>query len=259
LTLRHDSAEFASQSTSQKPKKPAGLRETTGKTGLQATMIALTIASSNEIFMKTTPQSHFSDPGTVPAERPSLAQAGAPRVVVMGITGSGKTEVSRRIAAEIKVAFIEGDAFHSPANRAKMQAGIALADEDRWAWLQTLVTQCNQRAQDSGGFVLACSALRRVYRDRLRQGLSAGLPPLRFVFLDAPSELVAARVAARADHFMPASLVASQVATLERPCADDEADCLHVSAAQALEAVVAQSISLLFPSQSSIKLPKEAA
>ena len=207
-------------------------------------MIALTITSMNPL-----------NNAEAPNRSTALVRNAPPselRIIVMGITGSGKTEVSRQIAAQLQVAFIEGDAFHSDANRAKMQAGTPLTDEDRWTWLQTLVRECQARAADSGGFVLACSALRRVYRERLR----AGLPQLRFVFLDAPAALVSERVAARAGHFMPASLVESQVATLERP--DDEADALHISAAQPLIEVVAQSMSVLFPVLSSTH-PKVAA
>ena len=162
-------------------------------------------------------------------------------VVVMGISGSGKTELSRRLAVLLDVPFIEGDTFHSNANRAKMQAGTALQDSDRWAWLEVLVSQCQAQLESHGGFVLACSALRRAYRDQLR----AGLPMLKFVFLDAPASVVSQRVAERTDHFMPASLVDSQLATLEKPDTQTEPDTVHISADQALEKVVAQSISAL--------------
>lgn len=157
----------------------------------------------------------------------------APRLVVMGITGCGKSEVGSRLASALGSRFIEGDQYHSDANRQKMAAGIALSDEDRWGWLDDLGKACRPQLPQPG-FVLACSALRRVYRDRLRAAVGGGL---HFVFLDTPHALSYKRLGMRAGHFMPASLVDSQLATLEPPAG--EPGVVTVSADQALDDVVA--------------------
>ena len=150
-------------------------------------------------------------------------------VVVMGVAGSGKTEVARELAARLALDYVEGDAFHPPANVAKMSAGQPLADEDRWGWLDALAQEARRHAK---GCVIACSALRAAYRDRLREGI--GHP--YFVFLDAPRQVVAERVGARPGHFMPASLVESQLATLEPPVG--EGDVVTIDAALPLPAVI---------------------
>ncbi|MEG1969872.1 MAG: gluconokinase, GntK/IdnK-type [Burkholderiaceae bacterium] len=150
-------------------------------------------------------------------------------VVVMGVAGSGKTEVARALAARFSLDYVEGDAFHPASNVAKMKTGQALVDDDRWEWLDALSREAGQHRD---GCVISCSALRAVYRDRLR----ARINPLVFVFLDAPAPVVAARVCSRPGHFMPASLVDSQLATLERP--DAERDVITIDATLPLSAVV---------------------
>lgn len=137
-----------------------------------------------------------------------------PAIVMMGVSGSGKSVVGAALAAALGVPFADGDDLHPRANVEKMRAGVPLADEDRWPWLD----RCGAwLAEHDGGGVLACSALRRSYRDRLRTHASS----VRFVELDVDEAVLTDRLARRTGHFMPASLLASQLATLE-PLADDE-------------------------------------
>lgn len=138
-------------------------------------------------------------------------------VVVMGVCGCGKSSVAGAIANETGWTFIEGDDLHPASNREKMASGTPLTDEDRWPWLDHIAAVAGQAAADGNGAVVACSALKRTYRDRLR---CAG-PNVRFVHLDGDEKLIETRMHARRDHFMPTGLLASQLATLEPP-ADDE-------------------------------------
>jgi carbohydrate kinase (thermoresistant glucokinase family) len=140
------------------------------------------------------------------------------RWVVMGVSGCGKSSVGIALAQALGVRFVEGDRYHSAANVAKMAAGIALTDEDRAAWLLSLQAEIRAAVAAGVGIVVSCSALKRRYRDLLR----AGDPALRFAHLDGSRELIAARMAARQGHYMPLSLLDSQLATLE-PLQDDEA------------------------------------
>lgn len=134
--------------------------------------------------------------------------------VVMGVAGAGKTTVGRALAERLGVPYGDADEFHPRANVAKMSAGVPLDDDDRRPWLTAIGSWL---AEQSHGGVVSCSALRRAYRDTLR----SHAPRICFVHLAGPPEIVAERVASRADHFMPASLVTSQVTLLE-PLADDE-------------------------------------
>ena len=137
--------------------------------------------------------------------------------VVMGVTGSGKSTVGAKLAHALGVDFVEGDDYHPIENVKRMASGIPLTDDDRAGWLRALATRIRE-ANDAGkGLVLTCSALKRSYRDILR----AGAPDVRFVFLDGSPELIAERLAARRGHFMPASLLDSQIATLEAPAPDE--------------------------------------
>ncbi len=140
-------------------------------------------------------------------------------VVVMGVCGCGKSTVGERLARELGALYIEGDAFHPAANVARMAAGIALTDEDRQGWLEALAAQLAAARRDGRSVVLACSALKRRYRDALRQGA----PDLRVVHLHGERDMLAARVATRPGHYMPASLLDSQLATLEAPQDDERA------------------------------------
>jgi len=148
-----------------------------------------------------------------------LGQAARHSLVVMGTAGAGKTLVGRQLAAALGTPFIEGDDFHPAANIAKMASGTPLTDDDRRGWLQSLADELRAARAAGSGAVLSCSALRRRYRDVLRSGDGT----VRFVFLAVTPTLLHDRVAARAGHFMPVSLIESQLATLEPPDADEDA------------------------------------
>ena len=132
----------------------------------------------------------------------------------MGVSGCGKTSVGLKLAEELGARFVDGDALHSEANRAKMNAGIPLTDEDRWPWLESVGETLNSGDQ----MIVACSALKRVYRDRIR----AAAPGTVFVHLHGTREILAERLGGRKGHFFPAALLDSQLEILE-PLAADEA------------------------------------
>ena len=133
--------------------------------------------------------------------------------VVMGVSGSGKTTMARLMAESVGGFFLDADDFHPPANKAKMASGTPLVDDDRWPWLKRCNAELRVRAGEGRPVFLACSALKQIYRDRLREGL----PGLKFVYLKGSFDLLSARLGARKGHFMPASLLQSQLATLEEP------------------------------------------
>ncbi|MFB6392405.1 gluconokinase [Polymorphospora sp. 2-325] len=139
-------------------------------------------------------------------------------VVVMGVSGAGKTTVAQGVAALTGLTFAEADEFHSEANVTRMRAGVPLDDDARWPWLRALADWMADRHRDGVSTVLACSALRRTYRDVLRQGP----PGVDFVHLDGPTEVIRERMSLRAGHYMPASLLDSQTATLEPLWPDEE-------------------------------------
>src|SRR5260221_7925551 len=134
-------------------------------------------------------------------------------IVVMGVSGAGKTTVGRLLAERLGVEFLEGDRYHPPANIAKMQSGEPLTDADRLPWLEILARELAARRAAGKGVVLACSALRRLYRDILR----AGHDDVVFVFLQAHQAVIQRRLDERREHFMPASLLESQLLALETP------------------------------------------
>jgi gluconokinase len=138
-------------------------------------------------------------------------------VVVMGVTGSGKTTVATEVARRLGWEFTEGDDHHPPANVEKMRAGTPLDDDDRRPWLQELAAWIGAHEAEGRSCVLTCSALKRRYRDLLRDGH----PSVWFAHVSGPQELITERVTARQGHYMPPSLVPSQFATLE-PLGDDE-------------------------------------
>ena len=149
------------------------------------------------------------------------------RIVVMGVSGCGKSTLTAAIAAELGLTMVDGDDLHLPASVAKMRAGIALEDADRWPWLDSIGRLLAQPVEESsGGRVVACSALKRAYRDRIRS-LAA---PLQFVFLDGPAELIEHRMALRTGHYMHPELLASQLRALERPGADEhDVVCIDIN------------------------------
>jgi gluconokinase len=150
-------------------------------------------------------------------------------LVVMGVSGSGKSTVGAAIAQRFRVPFEDADDLHPSANVAKMSRGEPLDDQDRSPWLE-LVGQWLAAHEDGG--VMSCSALKRTYRDQIR-GLA---PTVRFLLLQGTPEVIAARQAARPGHFMPPSLLASQFATLE-PLAPDE-DGMVIDVDQSVDAIV---------------------
>jgi gluconokinase len=145
----------------------------------------------------------------------TAAPGALPVIVVMGVSGSGKSTVGGLLAERLGVPYAEADDFHPPANIAKMSAGHPLDDADRAPWLDAIAGWIAERG-DRGG-VVSCSALRRRYRDRLRRAD----PGLFFLHLDGPPELIASRLAARMEHFMPSGLLASQFEALEALGADE--------------------------------------
>jgi gluconokinase len=139
----------------------------------------------------------------------------APLIVVTGVSGSGKTTIGQKLAGRLAVPYAEADDFHSPHNVAKMRAGIPLDDEDRRPWLDAIAAWLAGHAGRGG--VVTCSALKRGYRDRL----AAASPDVFFLHLDGSAELIAGRLAVRKGHFMPESLLRSQIDALE-PLGPDE-------------------------------------
>ncbi len=139
-------------------------------------------------------------------------------VVAMGVCGSGKTSVGKAIATRMNWTFIEGDDLHPPANKAKMAAGVPLTDEDRWPWLDRIADRMRAIDEADGSAVVACSALRQAYRDRLRR---SGVD-LRFLHLTGDVRLIRQRMKGRSGHFMPAGLLDSQLAILEPARLDED-------------------------------------
>ncbi|MGE0861033.1 MAG: gluconokinase [Gammaproteobacteria bacterium] len=139
-------------------------------------------------------------------------------VVVMGVSGCGKTTVGQALATRLGGAFLEGDALHTAASIAKLRAGQALDDEDRAPWLSAIAAWIARTSAEHAWGVVACSALRRRYRDTLRAAVPHALP---FVLLEPPAWVLRERLRRRTGHFMPASLLDSQLRTLERPTADE--------------------------------------
>ena len=139
--------------------------------------------------------------------------------VVMGVSGSGKSLIGAAFARALGVDFVEGDQYHPTENVRRMKAGIPLTDKDRETWLRSLAGRLREARDARNGLVIACSALKRSYRDVLR----AEAKDLRFVFLKGQRGLIAERLASRRGHFMPASLLESQLDTLEEPSPDENA------------------------------------
>ncbi|XUK63267.1 Gluconokinase [Plantibacter sp. RU18] len=163
----------------------------------------------------------------------------APLVVVMGVSGSGKSTTGVLIADRLGVPFIDADALHPLENVAKMAAGTPLEDADRWPWL-ALVGQTLADASDTG-LVMACSALKRVYRE----AILAEAPDVRFVLLHGSREVLGRRMEGRTDHFMPASLLDSQFALLEELDADEPGFVVDID--RSVEEIVTDAVTGLSP------------
>lgn len=158
-------------------------------------------------------------------------------VLVMGVSGAGKSTIGRALADALQADFLEADAFHSAANIAKMKGGTPLTDSDRWPWLDAIGAALDQVVMKGGKVVLACSALKQAYRDRLlkdggRQGFT--------VFLKGDEGLIAGRLSGRSGHYMPPALLPSQMATLEAP-----ADAIVADIADAPDAIVREILAKL--------------
>ncbi|OHV21339.1 gluconate kinase [Parafrankia soli] len=161
-----------------------------------------------------------------------------PRIVIIGVSASGKSTVADGLAQQLDVPFRDADDLHPAANIRKMSAGIALTDEDRSPWLEAVGRVL---AAEPSGIVVACSALRRAYRDQLRRHA----PDVCFVHLTGSRELLTARASARGGHFMPASLLDSQLSILE-PLADDEPG-VTIDVTPAPDAVIRAAVAALSP------------
>lgn len=151
------------------------------------------------------------------ARRPAGAPSSPPAVVLIGVSGSGKTTVGALLAKRLGWIFADGDRFHSPENIAKMMALKPLTDADRSPWLSEIGCWIDQEGEQSQACVIACSALKRVYRDVLRDGR----PQVKLVYLVVPSERLRSRMLAREGHMFAADMLASQLAVLERPSPDE--------------------------------------
>jgi gluconokinase len=162
-------------------------------------------------------------------------------VLIMGVSGSGKTTLGSLLSERIGARFGDADAFHLVANIEKMTKGIPLTDDDRWPWLDGIAAAISRWAAEQGAdVVFACSALRRVYRDRIR----AGGINFQLIHLAGDEDLIASRMARRMDHFMPAGLLRSQLATLEPPGPDEGAITLDIALPP--DVLVEQSLAWLY-------------
>lgn len=145
-------------------------------------------------------------------------------IVVMGVSGSGKTTVAAMLAGALGAGFLEGDDVHPPANVEKMRSGSPLTDADRWPWLQTIARQVDRWRERGERGVVACSALKRAYRDIL----VGDRPEVGLVYLRGAPDLIQRRLAARHEHFMPAGLLSSQFSTLQEPAPEEDAIIVDV-------------------------------
>lgn len=143
----------------------------------------------------------------------------------MGVSGVGKTTIARSLAARLDAQFIEADDYHSTENRKAMEQGIPLNDKMRFPWLLSLCRAAESR-RDVGHVVMACSALKRQYRDLFRTHIE----PVQFVYLNASRDAITRRMAERSGHFMPLSLLDTQIATLEPPTSDEGVIAIDVAA-----------------------------
>ena len=153
-------------------------------------------------------------------------------LVVMGVSGSGKSTIADRLAARLGWRYEDGDKFHPPSNVAKMSAGHPLTDEDRWPWLRAIADEIDRVCETGQRAVIACSALKRAYREILVHGRN----DVRIVFLNGTQDLIAERLAARTGHFMPPGLLTSQFRTLEPPQLNERPITVSIDAS--VEAIV---------------------
>jgi len=147
-------------------------------------------------------------------------------LVVMGVSGSGKSTIGEKLAQRLGWSYEDGDKFHPLSNVAKMSAGQPLTDQDRWPWLQAIANEIDRVCEARGHAVIACSALKRAYRDILVHGR----PEVRIIYLQGTQDLIADRLALRKGHFMPPGLLASQFKTLEPPDASENPVTVSIDA-----------------------------
>jgi gluconokinase len=159
-------------------------------------------------------------------------------LVVMGVSGSGKSTIADKLAERLHWRYEDGDKFHPASNVAKMSAGHPLTDEDRWPWLQAIADEIDRLCTAGEQAVIACSALKRVYRDVLVHGRN----DVRMIYLQGSQQLIANRLAQRKHHFMPPGLLDSQFATLEPPGADENPLTVSIDASvdEIVDAIVQQ-------------------
>ncbi|HEX9449037.1 MAG TPA: gluconokinase [Dongiaceae bacterium] len=154
-----------------------------------------------------------------------MSQKKAPLILVlMGVSGCGKSTIGELLAGRLGWPMIEGDEFHTRTNIAKMREAIPLGDADRWPWLNAIASRLDDWCKAGSSGIVTCSALKRIYRDRL----AAGRPNVWFIYLKGAPEVIRPRLAGRLGHFMPANLLDSQYAALEEPAADERAMTLTV-------------------------------
>ncbi|NVN87592.1 MAG: gluconokinase [Rhodopseudomonas sp.] len=162
-------------------------------------------------------------------------------LIVMGVSGSGKSTIAAALAERLHWSYEDGDRFHPASNVAKMSAGHPLTDDDRWPWLRAIADEIDRVADADGHVVIACSALKRAYREILVHGRA----DVRIVYLDGSYELIASRMAARQNHFMPPGLLDSQFAALQPPGADENPLVVGIDAS--VDAIVSAIVGKLAP------------
>ena len=161
-------------------------------------------------------------------------------IIVMGVSGAGKTSVAQLLAQRLGCAFVEGDRLHPDANVEKMAKGIPLTDEDRWPWLDLVGGELAAARARGESVVVTCSALKKVYRERLREASGGSL---NFVFLAGAVDVLEKRMGERKGHFMPVSLLHSQLATLESPVNEEGVVTVDIDAS--LETIVDRAVTAL--------------
>jgi gluconokinase len=162
-------------------------------------------------------------------------------VIVMGVSGAGKTRIGELLAERLGCSFVDGDVFHSAANKQKMAQGIALTDDDRWPWLAAIRAAIEEKVRAGESLIVGCSALKRSYRDVLRGG-AQGDGRVRFVYLKGSFDVLHERLATRGRHFFNPALLQSQLDTLEEPLGDEGAITVSIelSPPEIVDSVVAE-------------------